>query len=179
MIKSKYGGDYGDGYSPTGYVHTRCDSWEDWGDDSYSKNDGRHMLNTALADSKYYAISQPKYDPLQDSFCFNEDYPKPSYYDLDVYAAYELAFDEGLSDFQDASYENNYVTKNRIPSMMLRLCFHDQTIEPHVTKYQDYVSEHIDYTTGRWNGPFKWLPTSGGDASNLICPAERNHPNNK
>lgn len=134
------------------------------------------MLNTA--ESKY-DIFHPKYDPLQDSYCFNEEYPRPYYDDLDMYHAYVQAFDEGLSDFSDASYENNYVSKNRIPSMMLRMCFHDETIETQMPKYQDYIHGHIDPITSRWIGPFKWLATSGGDASNLICPAERDHPNNK
>lgn len=155
-----------------------CDSWSDMGDDTWLRNEG-NMLNTGdeLAADPNLDV---EYNPVYDAFCFNEDYPVPSYSSWELrsmYNRYKLAFDLGLADLSDVSEENNRVTNNRIPGMFLRMCFHDNTIDPAAPKFQDYVTNNID-DSGKWTGPFKYMATSGGDASHLICPEERLHPNN-
>jgi hypothetical protein len=76
----------------------------------------------------------------------------------------------------DSAYNN---TLNRLPGMMLRMCFHDNSINLKVPKFQDYVSSYLNEIDGKmyWTGPTRDLETSGGDASVLLCSVERFHPN--
>lgn len=159
----------------------QCDTWTFDGDDSYLRNDG-NLLNTAAYTGAYSQKINPLYDPLDDAVCFNEGY-KVRNYNLNemmsLYQKYQRAFDRELSDFSDYTEEYNRITHNRIPGMMLRMCFHDNSVHSYEPKFQDYVATNVEGESGRWNGPFKYLETSGGDASNLICPEERHHPNNE
>mmetsp|Transcript_3705 Transcript_3705/g.6784 ORF Transcript_3705/g.6784 Transcript_3705/m.6784 type:complete len:148 (-) Transcript_3705:1541-1984(-) len=69
--------------------------------------------------------------------------------------------------------------------MMLRMCFHDNSVSTDLKdglSFSEYVEKHLEDTDGdgfkeTWKGFERNLPTSGGDASVLICPEERFHPN--
>jgi hypothetical protein len=62
---------------------------------------------------------------------------------------------------------------------MLRMCFHDNAIVASQPPFPQYVRQNLVTEGGnlRWKGPSRYLETSGSDASNLICPEERYHPN--
>lgn len=119
------------------------------------------------------------YDPVFDAYCFNEDYPVP---ELDpseqyhLYRQYKKAFDLIKKPTSDVSEDG--VTFDRIPGMFLRMCFHDNTIVTNQPDFRDYVASAIDSKTRRWISETRYMNTSGADASNLICPEERFHPNN-
>ena len=76
---------------------------------------------------------QPDYDPVNDAYCFNEHYPVPSLsssQQTTLYYDYAQAFNKINEFTNDVSEENNRVTNNRIPGMFLRMCFHDNSIDP-------------------------------------------------
>jgi hypothetical protein len=80
------------------------------------------------------------------------------------------------SPLQSVSVLNNNVTNNRFPGMFLRMCFHDNSIHSEFPSFNEYVKDNLD-VNGKWAGPSTYLKTSGADASVLICPQERYHPN--
>jgi hypothetical protein len=71
------------------------------------------------------------------------------------------------------------VTNDRFAGMMMRMCFHDMAIVDSELPFPKYVKEHLVTEGGKlkWNGPSRYLETSGADASVLVCPEERFHPN--
>jgi hypothetical protein len=124
---------------------------------------------------------QADYNPVFDAYCFNEDYPVPSLtfnQQTTLYNDYKRAFDKINEFTKDVSEENNRVTNNRIPGMFLRMCFHDNAIDPAQPEFQTYIASSIDPATKKWIAESRYLKTSGADASHLICPEERYHPNN-
>ena len=122
------------------------------------------------------------YDPVFDAYCFNEDYPVPSFSSIDdqneLYLDYKAVFDDAFEDNEDQNADG--VTQNRIPGMFLRMCFHDNTIDIEETNidFRKYVANAIDPESNKWTSESRFMITSGADASNLICPEERTHPNN-
>jgi hypothetical protein len=120
-------------------------------------------------------------DPVLKAKCLDEAYTVP--YGIDpeeLYADYVKIFDWGFNNtmghpLQSQSLDNNRVTNNRFPSMMQRMCFHDNSVDPLYPSFNQYVKDNL--SNGKWNGPFTYLNTSGADASVLICPQERYHPN--
>lgn len=66
------------------------------------------------------------YNPTFDAYCFNEDYPVPSLPSIDaqiaLYLNYKAVFDAALNT------TNIFVSQDRIPGMLLRMCFHDNAI---------------------------------------------------
>jgi hypothetical protein len=130
---------------------------------------------------------EQEYEPTDKAKCFNEAYTT-DFTKIDqaqLYEDYEKIFEWGFRNemgppLQSVSEENNDVTNNRFPGMFLRMCFHDNSINPTMTKYQEYIDGYVDKTYPkkmRWNGPISYLETSGADASLLICRKERFHPN--
>ena len=79
----------------------------------------------------------------------------------------------------DYSVGNNGVTNDRFAGMMMRMCFHDNAIDPFQPPFPLYVKKNLVNVRGtlKWNGPSRYLETSGSDASVLVCPEERYHPN--
>jgi hypothetical protein len=71
------------------------------------------------------------------------------------------------------------VTNDRFAGMMMRMCFHDNAIVDSQPPFPQYVTENLKAEGGnlKWNGPSRYLETSGADASVLVCPEERYHPN--
>jgi hypothetical protein len=91
-------------------------------------------------------------------------------------------FDWGFANtmgppLQAHSIKGNRIASNRFPSMFLRMCFHDNSINASFPAFNQYVQERIKPSNGKWVGPYRFLDTSGADASVLICPEERYHPN--
>jgi Peroxidase len=120
---------------------------------------------------------QANYDPVFDAFCFNEDYPVPALRIVEqvtLYFDYKKVFDKVLLPSSDLSQG---ITNERFPGMFLRMCFHDNAINPLAPEFQDYVAQSIDPVTNKWIGGSRYMKTSGADASHLICPDERYHPN--
>jgi hypothetical protein len=80
------------------------------------------------------------------------------------------------TDFSDG---NNGVTNDRFAGMMMRMCFHDNAIVDSQPPFPQYVMENLATEGGnlKWKGPSRYLETSGADASVLVCPEERYHPN--
>lgn len=120
-----------------------------------------------------------QYNPVLDAFCFNEDYPIPklsSSQQYRLYRDYKKAFDKIKVPTTDVSEDG--VTFDRIPGMFLRMCFHDNTINVEEKDFQKYVASAINPDTMKWRAETRYMKTSGADASNLICPEERFHPNN-
>jgi hypothetical protein len=172
-----------------------CDNYNNIGNHLHLDNAITDILNTEV-DTETPAMTQlrltgqmpidgenfqPKYDPVNDAYCFNEDYPVPSLsssQQLVLYQDYKAAFDKVFAFTTDVSVGNNRVTNNRIPGMFLRMCFHDNAVDPLQLDFQDYISRSIDTNTKKWIGESRYLKTSGADASHLICPEERYHPNN-
>jgi hypothetical protein len=119
--------------------------------------------------------------PVNKAKCLNEVY-KPTIPDvLGLYSDYVKIFTWGFDNamghpIQSRSLFNNKVTNNRFPSMFLRMCFHDNSIDAAFPSFKDYVKSNIDENRN-WRGPQRYLETSGADASVLICPEERYHPN--
>ena len=92
----------------------------------------------------------PVDDPTLDAYRFNEDYPVPNLSSSDqisLYRNFAQAFDIINAFTNDDSEENNHVTNNRIPGMFLRLCFHDNTIDPNPPEFQRYIASGIDPCT--------------------------------
>lgn len=71
------------------------------------------------------------------------------------------------------------MTNDRFAGMMMRMCFHDNAIVDSQPPFPQYVTENLKAEGGnlKWNGPSRYLETSGADASVLVCPEERYHPN--
>jgi Ricin-type beta-trefoil lectin domain-like len=162
-----------------------CDYSEKLGIYSHLNNKENDLLNTAFDNetpemtATRLAGSVPRedpenidalYNPVFDAFCFNEDYPVPSLSVREqrtLYFDYKVEFDRVQILTTDVSEENNRVTNDRIPGMFLRMCFHDNAINPSQPDFQDYISKSID--NNKWIGEARFLNTSGADASNLIC----------
>lgn len=158
---------------------------------------GRGALNTEKASETVTQRSQrwaglvpdgniaPEFDPLETAKCFNEVYTVPtSLVQMDLYNDYVKVFEWGFNNnmgqpLQAVSEENNGVTNNRFPSMMLRMAFHDNSINTGVADFQVYVKSSLKSKGDDllWTGPGRYLQTSGADASVLLCPEERYHPN--
>lgn len=157
------------------------------GDESNMNVPSAFHLNTAeVQEEEDNPSVDPRYSPLDDAKCFNENYTPPKL-DLDAMAGlykdfvriFEWGFENKMGEpLQSVSEGNNNVSNNRFPGMYLRMCFHDNTVVPGVSKFQDYVRGNVDSADGKWKGPGKYLATSGADASLLTCEAERLHPNN-
>lgn len=173
-----------------GVSSTSLDSFclknQDMGDNTYLRFDMTpEELNTIPEDDDGPDI-EPIYDPLGDGFCFNEAY-NPAHKSksemLEMYDDFEKLFYWGFvnrmgSPLQSESELNNHVTNNRFPGMYLRMCFHDNSVNPHFPDFQDYIKDSMMDTDGTWKGVSKYLDTSGADASHLMCKEERLHPNN-
>jgi hypothetical protein len=71
------------------------------------------------------------------------------------------------------------VTNDRFAGMMMRMCFHDMALITSEPPFPQYIMENLVTEGGnlKWNGPSRFLETSGADASVLVCPEERFHPN--
>jgi hypothetical protein len=130
----------------------------------------------------------PIYDPLDDAKCVNEPYEYETLtksQQLELYHDFTKIFDWGFentmgSPLQSTSLENNGVTNNRFPGMYLRMCFHDNSINRDATKYQDNLKSKVlmgELEHFNADPPLFSLQTSGADASVLVCPKERYHPN--
>jgi hypothetical protein len=130
-------------------------------------------------------LNGPFRDPLVKAKCFNHAYA-PVQPDATaakaLYDDYVKLFDWGFANtmgppLQAHSLKGNRITSNRFPSMFLRMCFHDNSINASFPVFNQYVTDHINPKNGKWTGPYRFLETSGADASILICPEERYHPN--
>jgi hypothetical protein len=126
-----------------------------------------------------------EFDPLEkNAVCFNEPY-ETDFSSIDQWGLYEdyvRMFDWGFANNMGPPLQalSSTVTNNRFPGMMLRMCFHDNAINPELPDFQDYIDSFIEVDTmgfTRWTGPPTHLATSGGDASVLLCSMERFHPN--
>ena len=173
-----------------------CDQYSNLGSNGHLDNKPTDNLNTNLDVETAEATAarlrgemptddpfnfKPDYEPVLDAYCFNEDYPVPnlsSAQQSSLYYDYAQAFNKINEFTTDVSVENNGVTNNRIPGMFLRMCFHDNAIDPTQQEFQTYVASSIDPHTKKWIGESRYMKTSGADASHLICPDERFHPNN-
>ena len=124
-----------------------CDSFTHTGSLAHLNNEPTDQMNTEEDDETSTQIrtrlrgmipSDPdniraRYNPVFDAFCFNEDYPVPSLSPSQqntLYLDYKISFDRINRETDDVSDENNDVTNNRIPGMFLRMCFHDNSIDP-------------------------------------------------
>ena len=183
----------------------RCDEYPNTGTAKDLDNQVTDQLNTAMnletseitatrLNSNIGGVDEPRtssrlfsnqnsdddelYNPTFDAYCFNEDYPVPSLPSIDaqiaLYLDYKAVFDAALNT------TNIFVSQDRIPGMFLRMCFHDNTINIEDTDmdFRTYVANAIDPETKKWTAESRFMLTSGADASNLICPEERKHPNN-
>jgi hypothetical protein len=56
------------------------------------------------------------------------------------------------------------------------MSFHDNAIDPIFGSFSDYVTANL--VGDKWKGPYRYLDTSGADASLFLCPEERYHVNN-
>ena len=147
-------------------------------------DDSTDALNTAEVQENQPSVN-PLYKPLDDSFCFNQEYNPPSFDHsrmVEMYKDFQKIFEWGFENkmgfpLQSVSEDNNNVSNNRFPGMYLRMCFHDNTVDPSFPDFQDYIDMHTA-ENGSWNGFGKFLETSGADASLLTCEDERLHPNN-
>jgi hypothetical protein len=123
----------------------------------------------------------PLGDPLHKAKCLNEAYTIATINTTDLYYDYVKIFEWGFSNnmgapLQSRSIDNNHVTNNRFPSMFLRMCFHDNSIDSAFPSFNDYIKANMG-DKGKWNGKHRYLDTSGADASVLLCSEERYHPN--
>jgi hypothetical protein len=126
-----------------------------------------------------------EFDPLEKAVCFNEPYKTDfgSIDQVELYKDYARIFDWGFANSMGAPLQGESpagVTKNRLPGMMLRMCFHDNAINTDLPHFQDYIDNYVavdDIGWTRWTGPGENLETSGADASVLVCSKERFHPN--
>ena len=167
----------------------RCDTFATEGDDGKLRHE--NPLNTAVNGTSNLTAtrsvssvitsllsnSTQLYDPVFDAYCFNEDYPVPSLASIEEQQALYLDYEKVF----DAAFDTDVlVTRDRIPGMWLRMCFHDNAIniEDTAIDFRTYVANSIDPTTNKWTAESRYMITSGADASNLICPEERKHLNN-
>lgn len=129
------------------------------------------------------------FDPLRNAKCFNDDYLTDflAINQLQLYQDFKIIFNWGFQDTMGSPLQTTpedgllYATVNRFPGMMLRMCFHDNTIDPTKPDFRDYIRSKIrvgQQGRKRWFGPQTYLETSGADASVLVCKPERYHPNN-
>jgi len=172
------------------------------GSDKYLLNDGSHPLNGSGEENEMQREQRMNgeepdgnikagYDPLTDAYCFNDEYKPRKPYNLDAfYGHYKAIFDFGFDCPTDFSEENGHVTNDRFAGMMLRMCFHDNAVYPDVQttdeqttlSFHEYIENHLedrdwDGFKETWTGYEEYMPTSGGDASVLVCSKERFHPN--
>jgi len=63
---------------------------------------------------------------------------------------------------------------------MIRMCFHDNNPMIGKPSPPKHVQDSLQDVGGvkKWKGSSRYMDTSGADASVLICPEERYHPNN-
>jgi Peroxidase len=182
--------------APTAPPVKVCDTYTILGSNKFLDNKPNDELNTSIdAETAAMILSrlngfmppqdpanmEANYNPVSDAFCFNQNYPLLDVSSLDqqllLYADYKMVFDQILMLTNDVSVENNGITNNRIPGMFLRMCFHDNSVDSTQPDFQDYVKSSIDPTTKKWIAEARYMTTSGADASVLICPEERFHPN--
>ena len=127
-------------------------------------------------------LDGPFRNPVLEAKCLNEPYTVPPGIDQKLlYEDYVKIFDWGFKNemgppLQTKSLFTNRVTNNRFPGMFLRMCFHDNSVNPEHGSFNEYVKKNIN-TEGKWTGPHRYMNTSGADASVLLCPQERYHPN--
>lgn len=158
-----------------------------------AQNHGAYTVDELRLGDSYAAVTpfvgqaepeeslDPIYDPLDDAKCFTDVYNVPDLDRNSLYADYAKIFRWGLLNPKESPIfsvsENGGVTNNRFAGMCIRMAFHDNTIDPSATSLsaQAYVQANVN--GGRWIGPSN-MKTSGGDASTLICKAERTHPHN-
>jgi hypothetical protein len=101
-------------------------------------------LDTADPDPVFI---RPLYNPLLDAFCFNEDYPVPQFTTsqmMIMYNDYKIIFDKLLIlplPGQGVP-ENNNVTKERLPGVLLRMRLHDNTIDD-TMDFRTYVATRL------------------------------------
>jgi len=129
---------------------------------------------------------QQEFNPLEKhAICFNEPY-RTNFSAIDqngLYKDYQHIFDWGIRNTMGPplqGYSEGGLSINRLPGMFLRMCFHDNAIDPKQPHFQDYIDNFIridSHNQTRWTGPMQFLETSGADASNLVCSVERFHPN--
>jgi len=119
---------------------------------------------------------EPLYDPLIGGKCFNTEYNRDLTFDqvMELYDDFVTLFEviPGLEG--DASPFGPPAT--RLAPMCLRMAFHDNAIDKDAQEFQEYVAASID-DNGEWIGDLRNMPTSGADASVLMCIEERYHPN--
>jgi hypothetical protein len=130
----------------------------------------------------------PEYDPVCDAKCFTDDVYNPLVATpMDLYNDYVHLIMKGFENPTAVSDRNKDITNDRYGGMMIRMCFHDNTpvLENggvKSAKPPQYVKDNIviDPKDGKktWGGNTRYMETSGADASVLICPEERYHPNN-
>lgn len=123
----------------------------------------------------------PIEEPLYKAKCFNAYYDIPSINQMELYNDFVKIFEWEKSGlpfdpkmFGDRA--SSGVTNNRFAGMCIRMAFHDNSIADNMESPQEYIQKNIDIN-GNWVGIGRYLPTSGADASVLICPEERYHPN--
>jgi len=128
-------------------------------------------------------LNGPFRDPLLKAKCLNEPYTVPPgrIDQKSLYDDYVKIFDWGFANkmgapLQSKSLLNNHVTNNRFPGMFLRMCFHDNSVNPEHGSFNEYVKKNLN-PQGKWIGPHHYMETSGADASVLLCPQEMYHPN--
>ena len=141
-------------------------------------NDVGQNQNTFIFNNNNNDDGDELYNPTFDAYCFNEDYPVPSLSSIEAQNAFYLDY-KAVFDFALDSADV-LISQDRIPGMFLRMCFHDNTINIDDTNidFRTYVANAIDPDTKKWTAESRFMITSGADASNLICPEERTHPNN-
>jgi Peroxidase len=171
----------------------RCDKYPNEGSKEGLDNKDTDSLNTIVnletpemtADRLGNTTRQLKggngfYNPVYDAYCFNEDYPLPSNMttmekQTALYADYMVIFQQIIDNDSDIA---EGITRNRMPGMFLRMCFHDNAVNSSAVDFQTYVQNAIDPKTKKWTAESRYMITTGADASNLICSEEREHPNN-
>ena len=131
-----------------------------------------------------------EFDPLKEhAVCFNQGYKTDfkaidqEQLHLDYFHIFDWGFENSMGPpLESVQEDNNNITNNRFPGMMLRLCFHDNAIDADEPQFQDYINDFIVVADSNgkptWTGPKRYLSTSGADASHLVCPQERFHPIN-
>lgn len=71
-------------------------------------------------------------------------------YQTTLYNHYAQAFHKIFEATDDRTEENNRVANNRIPGIFLRMCMHDNSIDPAQPEFQEYVASTIDPVTHKW-----------------------------
>ena len=125
-------------------------------------------------------MMKPIFDPLYNAKCFNTYYEPGEVDQIELYNDFVKIFEwekTGVPTFDpELAFDmaDSGMTNNRFASMCLRLAFHDNSIDGDP---QTYVENALD-KNGNWPASARYMLTSGADASLLICPEERYHPNN-